>query len=116
VATCKSPIRLAKSKHSRERRIVLTGDVYVLQAGNSLRGEVITYLVDEGRFVALPDSGQQVESIYLIQDTNAVSTTAGSSPGSSNSSPNGSTPGTVTEEDPFNPKPEFKAPTSPSLP
>ncbi|WAL60592.1 LptA/OstA family protein [Thermocoleostomius sinensis] len=99
--------------YSRERRIVLTGDVYVLQAGNSLRGEIITYLVDEGRFVALPDSGQQVESIYLIQDTNTVSTTTGSSVGSSNGSPTGSTTGTVTEDNPFNPKPEFKAPLSP---
>jgi lipopolysaccharide export system protein LptA len=39
---------------SRERRIVLSGNVYVLQEGNSMRGETITYLIDEGRFVALP--------------------------------------------------------------
>lgn len=51
---------------SRERRIVLSGNVYVLQNGNSLRGENITYLIDEGRFVALPDSGQQVEAVYLV--------------------------------------------------
>lgn len=86
--------------YSRERRIVLSGDVYVLQNGNSLRGETITYLVDEGRFVALPPSGQQVESIYLVQDPNPAGT-----------------PGTATpaeaEADPFNPKPEFKTPTSP---
>src|SRR6476661_8318890 len=37
---------------SRERRIILSGDVYVLQQGNSLRGETITYLIDEGRFIA----------------------------------------------------------------
>jgi lipopolysaccharide export system protein LptA len=55
---------------SRERRIVLTGNVYVLQEGNSLRGENITYLIDEGRFVALPMAPKQVESIYLVQDTN----------------------------------------------
>jgi lipopolysaccharide export system protein LptA len=96
--------------YSRERRIVLTGDVYVLQAGNSLRGEVITYLVDEGRFVALPDSGQQVESIYLIQDTNAVSTTTGATP---SSTPGSAATDTPAEEDPFNPKPEFKEPLSP---
>lgn len=81
--------------YSRERRIVLTGDVYVLQEGNSLRGEVITYLIDEGRFVALPDNGQQVESIYIVQDPNAVPTTPTSA---------------QTEADPFNPKPEFKTP------
>lgn len=53
--------------YSNERRIVLSGDVYVLQQGNSLRGETITYLVDEGRFVALPQPNKQVEAIYLIE-------------------------------------------------
>jgi lipopolysaccharide export system protein LptA len=52
--------------YSREARIVLSGNVYVLQEGNSLRGEVITYLVNEGRFEALPQSGQQVEAVYLL--------------------------------------------------
>lgn len=84
--------------YSRERRIVLTGDVYVLQNGNSLRGETITYLVDEGRFVALPDGGEQVESIYLVQDPDSA-TTPTAAPGE--------------QPDPFNPKPEFKTPLSP---
>lgn len=57
--------------YSRERRIILTGDVYVLQKGNSLRGETITYLIDEGRFVALPQAPRQVEAIYLVQDSPA---------------------------------------------
>jgi lipopolysaccharide export system protein LptA len=83
--------------YSRERRIVLTGDVYVLQNGNSLRGEVITYLIDEGRFVALPDSGQQVESIYLVEDPNATPTASTT---------------TTAPQDPFDPKPEFKGPVS----
>lgn len=65
--------------YSKERRIVLTGDVYVLQQGNSLRGENITYLVDEGRFVALPQPNRQVEAIYLIQDTPPAPTTPGAS-------------------------------------
>lgn len=82
--------------YSREKRIVLQGDVYVLQGGNSLRGETITYLIDEGRFVALPDTGQQVESIYLVQDANPPTT--GPAPAG---------------EPPFNPKPEFKPPISP---
>jgi lipopolysaccharide export system protein LptA len=81
--------------YSREKRIVLQGDVYVLQNGNSLRGETITYLIDEGRFVALPNNGQQVESIYLVQDNPP---TQGASP-----------PG----QPPFNPKPAFKTPISP---
>lgn len=84
--------------YSRERRIVLTGDVYVLQNGNSLRGETITYLVDEGRFVALPDGGEQVESIYLVQDPDSVTTPTAAPAG---------------QPDPFNPKPEFKTPVSP---
>lgn len=54
--------------YSRERRIVLSGNVYVLQEGNSIRGERITYLIDEGRFVALPNQDQQVEAIYLVPE------------------------------------------------
>lgn len=55
---------------SRERRIVLSGNVYVLQQGNSLRGDTITYLIDEGRFVALPKANRQVESVYIVSDPN----------------------------------------------
>jgi lipopolysaccharide export system protein LptA len=54
---------------SRERRLVLTGNVYVLQEGNSMRAESMTYLIDEGRFIATPDTKQQVESIYLVTET-----------------------------------------------
>ena len=32
----------------------------------SLRGETVTYLIDEGRFIALPDNPGQVESVYLV--------------------------------------------------
>lgn len=53
---------------SRERRIVLTGNVYVLQKGNSLRGDSVTYLIDQEKFVATPVANQQVESILLIRD------------------------------------------------
>jgi lipopolysaccharide export system protein LptA len=66
--------------YSRERRIILTGDVYVLQQGNSLRGETITYLIDEGRFVALPQAPRQVEAIYLVQDSPAQSPTPVATP------------------------------------
>jgi lipopolysaccharide export system protein LptA len=54
--------------YSRERRLVLTGDVYVIQAGNSMRAESLTYLLDEKRFVATPKSDRQVESTYIITD------------------------------------------------
>ncbi len=56
---------------SSERRIVLSGNVYILQDGsNSIKGETVTYLIDEGRFVATPKANQQVESIYIVDDTN----------------------------------------------
>ena len=59
---------------SRERRIVLSGNVYVLQEGNSIQGENITYLIDEGRFIATPKTNGQVESIYIINDQNPTTT------------------------------------------
>lgn len=52
-----------------ERRLVLTGNVYVLQNGNSMRAESMTYLIDEGRFVATPKKDRQVESIYLVNES-----------------------------------------------
>ncbi len=57
---------------SRERRVVLTGNVYVLQEGNSLRGDSITYLIDQEKFVATPVPNQQVESILMIRDNPAA--------------------------------------------
>jgi len=77
--------------YSNERRIVLSGDVYVLQQGNSLRGETIIYLVDEGRFVALPQPNKQVEAIYLIQTPTTPTAPAPASPA------------------PFSPKPQFQS-------
>lgn len=59
---------------SRERRLVLSGNVFVLQQGNSMRAEVITYLIDEGRFVAEPQANRQVESIYIVSDPEASPT------------------------------------------
>ena len=56
---------------SKERRIILTGNVYILQQGNSIRGEQVTYLIDEGRFIAQPQANRQVESIYIVSDPNA---------------------------------------------
>ncbi len=90
--------------YTKERRIVLSGNVYVLQNGNSLRGETITYLVDEGRFVATPDNGQQVEAIYIVPDPNPAATPAATA--TSTSQP----------ESDYNPKPDFKTPLSPPTP
>lgn len=55
---------------SKERRIDLSGNVYILQqGGNSIRAEKVTYLIDEGRFVALPQTSRQVESVYMVEDS-----------------------------------------------
>ena len=48
---------------TEEDRIVLSGDVDVIQAdGNQLRADRFTYLLDEGRAIASPVPGQQVFS------------------------------------------------------
>jgi lipopolysaccharide export system protein LptA len=57
---------------SKERRIDFMGNVYILQqGGNSIRAEKVTYLIDEGRFVALPQTNRQVESIYMVNEGQA---------------------------------------------
>lgn len=57
--------------YSNEQRIVLSGNVLVMQQGNTLRAEVVTYLIDEGRFVAAPSPNNQVETIYQIPASQA---------------------------------------------
>ncbi len=57
---------------SKERRIVLTGNVLITQGANTLRGETVTYLIDQGRFEALPQTSQQVESTYFVPDASAT--------------------------------------------
>ncbi|MDZ8183398.1 MAG: LptA/OstA family protein [Nostoc sp. ChiSLP02] len=62
---------------SKERRIDFSGNVYILQqGGNSIRAEKVTYLIDEGRFVALPQANRQVESIYMVEESNNNAQTA----------------------------------------
>ncbi len=62
---------------SKEQRVVLTGNVVVTQEGvNSIKAQTITYLVSEGKFVASPPNNQQVESIYVVPDRDAVSNPA----------------------------------------
>jgi lipopolysaccharide export system protein LptA len=66
---------------SKERRIDFSGNVYILQqGGNSIRAEKVTYLIDEGRFVALPQSNRQVESIYMVQEANDANQAGTSAP------------------------------------
>ncbi|WP_310481511.1 LptA/OstA family protein [Chamaesiphon sp. VAR_48_metabat_403] len=52
----------------KENRIVLTGNVTILQEGNTLAGETVTYLIDEGKFIANPKAKQQVRSNYIIPE------------------------------------------------
>ncbi len=58
--------------YSREQRIVLSGNVDVLQEGNSLRAETVTYLIEEGRFVATPGADEQVEAVYILPESPAA--------------------------------------------
>lgn len=62
--------------YSRERRIVLTGNVFVQQEVNTLQAEVVTYLIDEGRFVATPNDDEQVESVYVLPEPTEEPATA----------------------------------------
>ena len=52
----------------KEKQIVLSGNVLVVQNGSSLQGDSITYLIEEGRFVARQKPGIPVQSIYVIPD------------------------------------------------
>lgn len=67
---------------SEENRMILSGNVVVLQEGNRLEAETVTYLIDEGRFIALPQPNHQVETTYILRDeqgTTGTNGTAGSS-------------------------------------
>lgn len=58
--------------YSREQRIVLSGNVDVIQEGNTLQAETVTYLIEEGRFVATPGANSQVEAVYLLPNETAL--------------------------------------------
>ncbi|HEY9889106.1 MAG TPA: LptA/OstA family protein, partial [Candidatus Obscuribacterales bacterium] len=62
---------------SEENRMILSGNVVVLQEGNRLEAETVTYLVDEGRFIALPQPNDQVETTYILRSTEESGTAAG---------------------------------------
>ena len=58
---------------TEEDRIVLSGDVDVIQAdGNQLRADRFTYLLDKGRAIASPVPGQQVFSQWSLKPSQAV--------------------------------------------
>lgn len=93
--------------YSNERRIVLSGNVVVNQEGNTLRAETVTYLVDEGRFVALPQPDEQVEATYILSPTETAATNNGSSSETPELAPIPSPPATL-ELDPI-PAPDADA-------
>ncbi len=66
--------------YSREQRIVLSGNVDVIQEGNTLQAETVTYLIAEGRFVATPGAGSQVEAVYILPEEDAPPQGASSPP------------------------------------
>ncbi|MEO0946779.1 MAG: LptA/OstA family protein [Cyanobacteria bacterium J06641_5] len=50
----------------RENRLVLSGNVVVVQEDNRIRAEQVVYLIEENRFIATPKSSQQVRSVFVI--------------------------------------------------
>jgi lipopolysaccharide export system protein LptA len=52
----------------KQKRIVLTGNVLIVQDGNTLEGESVIYLIEEGRFIANPKVKQQVRSNYILPE------------------------------------------------
>ncbi|MFQ6537227.1 MULTISPECIES: LptA/OstA family protein [Aphanothece] len=63
---------------SREGRLVLSGDVDVVQGdGHSIRAEQLTYLVQNERLLAQPSPGEQVITRYRLDTTPPAATPAG---------------------------------------
>jgi lipopolysaccharide export system protein LptA len=58
--------------YTKQRKVILTGNVLIVQNGNSIQGESITYLIDEGKFIATPKTKQQIRSTYLLPDENGT--------------------------------------------
>ncbi|NJL50117.1 MAG: hypothetical protein HC929_25390 [Leptolyngbyaceae cyanobacterium SM2_5_2] len=66
--------------YSNERRIVLSGNVLIDQEGSTLQAEVVTYLIDEGRFVAMPNPDGQVEAVYLLPESQPLPASESAAP------------------------------------
>ncbi|UFP94143.1 ostA-like family protein [Gloeobacter morelensis MG652769] len=49
-----------------EKKIILSGNVRVVQDENRMNAEVMTYFIDKGLFDAQPPSGKQVEAVYTV--------------------------------------------------
>ena len=53
---------------TREQRIVMEGNVDVVQGDNRLQAETVTYLLEKNTIEALPNAGGQVESVYVFPE------------------------------------------------
>ena len=59
---------------SKESRIVLSGDVDVVQEdGNLIRADRVIYLLDDERAVAMPNEGGQVFSQWQLKQGEVIS-------------------------------------------
>ena len=56
-----------------ERRLVLTGNVDVVQGENNIQAEKVIYLLDQEKFVATPKEQEQVKSTFVIPEGNTNS-------------------------------------------
>lgn len=54
---------------SKEKKIILTGNVSLIQDENRINAEKVTYFIDKGLFQADPKSKQQVRSTYNVSPT-----------------------------------------------
>jgi lipopolysaccharide export system protein LptA len=48
----------------KEQRMLLSGNVFIKQQGNTLQGETITYTIRDGQFLVTPKQGEVVQSVY----------------------------------------------------
>jgi lipopolysaccharide export system protein LptA len=54
--------------YTKQKKVILTGNVVVDRDGDGIQGESITYLIDEGKFIITPKANQQIRSSYLVRD------------------------------------------------
>jgi lipopolysaccharide export system protein LptA len=88
--------------YSNERRIVLSGNVVIHQEGNTLRAEVVTYLIDESRFVAAAAPNQQVQAVYHLPTNQASDNLSVNPPPMGSSSNSSAEPPLVLDLNPVN--------------
>jgi lipopolysaccharide export system protein LptA len=75
---------------SKEGRVVLSGDVDIVQeGGNLIRAEQVIYLVNSERLLATPPAGQQVLTRVRIVSKSAAASQPGATTAAASAVPNG---------------------------